>query len=362
VTFAPDLPVSGEFHLYVTSDGQGLGAFVKVKESGRLLFNALEWNEYGQLVPSVGQDGEMIMQFVGDYSAPPIGGTLMELYYGTTDNYVKLTGGTFTSSNENVVKAFSPTAEEPYYSLTAMGFGTATITYTNGNVTYTAKVTIELPVNPAIYSEHTRSEGTYLTGADYDPDEDLVLWLMGEEGMTEAEARAVTVSLGDETHTEIVVEPVARKGGGYDVKITLPAGMDISGELSLMPQVPHWWGVPIMIRANEERGIEYRINSITLKDESYRVMTEIPADGFYAEVSVTNLSSTSTDTLVLAAYDENGKMVGTWFLYANPQIDQTFVLGVYIENDDGEIATLKAFMLPMLGSLQPLANTVKIGK
>ena len=108
------------------------------------------------------------------------------------------------------------------------------------------------------------------------------------------------------------------------------------------------------------RGIEYLINGITLRDNYYQSIGAIPRGTFYAEVSVTNLSSTTTDTLVLAAYDKNGKFLKTAFLYANPPIGYTFVLGTSIDNANGEVAKLKALMLPVLGGLTPLAVSVEL--
>lgn len=109
------------------------------------------------------------------------------------------------------------------------------------------------------------------------------------------------------------------------------------------------------------RGVEYRINGITLRDSAYQSISAIPRGTFYAEVSVTNLYAEAMDTLVLATYDSSGKMLGMSFLYANPQIGQTFVLGTGIDNSKGEVAKIKAFMLPMLGGLTPLAESAELG-
>ena len=104
------------------------------------------------------------------------------------------------------------------------------------------------------------------------------------------------------------------------------------------------------------RGTEYRINGITLRNSAYESIDAIPKGMFYAEVSVTNLSSETVDTLILAYYGADGRMVGLSFLYANPPIGYTFMLGTSINNSAGNIAQLKAFMLPMLGGLTPLAE------
>ena len=111
----------------------------------------------------------------------------------------------------------------------------------------------------------------------------------------------------------------------------------------------------------EGRGTEYLINGISFRGEDYQPVEEIPAAPFYAEVSVTNLSSVTTDTLVLAAYDRDGRMLDMWFMYSDPAVGQTVVLGTLVDNSDGEIAILRAYMLPMLGGFVPLARSVSVG-
>ena len=106
------------------------------------------------------------------------------------------------------------------------------------------------------------------------------------------------------------------------------------------------------------RGVEYHINAISLLDSGYTPVDAIPTGSFYAQVSVTNLSSQTVDTLILAAYDADGRMVDLYFLYADPQVGQTFTLGVRIDNSNGNIAELRAYMIPMLGGTVPLANSV----
>lgn len=109
-----------------------------------------------------------------------------------------------------------------------------------------------------------------------------------------------------------------------------------------------------------DRGIEYELAGITLRSNGYQPISSIPAGSFYAEVSVKNRSSTTMDTLVLASYDKNGRLLDLNFLYANPQIGQTFTLGALLDDSDGEIYKLKAFMLPMLGGAVPLGNVAEL--
>ena len=98
---------------------------------------------------------------------------------------------------------------------------------------------------------------------------------------------------------------------------------------------------------------------ISLLDENYQSLAKIPKDKFYAEVSVKNLSSETMDVLVLATYDVSGRFLGMQYLRSNPPIGYTFVLGTTIDNSDGDIATIKAFVLPILGSMVPLAESME---
>ena len=111
----------------------------------------------------------------------------------------------------------------------------------------------------------------------------------------------------------------------------------------------------------EGRGEEYKINGITLLGSDYEPAQGIPTGGFWAQVSVTNLSSESMDTLILTAYDKDGRIQDMYFLCADPQVGQTFTLGVWIDNSDGSIAELRAIIIPVLGgSMIPLAHGVGV--
>lgn len=108
------------------------------------------------------------------------------------------------------------------------------------------------------------------------------------------------------------------------------------------------------------RGIEYKITGISLLDGNYTPISKIPTGTFYVETSVKNLSSTTMDTLVLATYDKDGRFLGMQYLRSNPPIGYTFVLGTSLNNSSGDIAKIKALMLPVLGGVVPLAESVEL--
>lgn len=109
------------------------------------------------------------------------------------------------------------------------------------------------------------------------------------------------------------------------------------------------------------RGIEYQINGIILKSSStYEVIDSIPDSSFLVEVSVTNVCADDTDAVILAYYKENGQYIGMQYLYTKSQAGQTMRFGASVDNTKGEIAKIKAFVLPTLGSPIPLANSAEV--
>ena len=114
------------------------------------------------------------------------------------------------------------------------------------------------------------------------------------------------------------------------------------------------------ITKGQNRGIEYRIEELTFRNiDTYETLDSILSGDFLAEVTVTNLSSTETDTVLLITYDKSGRMLDMSYLYANPQIGQTITLGTKIQNSKGQVGKVKALVLPNLADPTPLANAVE---
>ena len=104
-------------------------------------------------------------------------------------------------------------------------------------------------------------------------------------------------------------------------------------------------------------GVEYVINNILLRDGStYEPVSGIPAGKLLAEISVTNLCSTHTDTVMLVTYDKDGRMLDLGFLYAGVPVGSTFTFGMEVDNTDGKVGEIKAFVLSSLNSTLPLAE------
>lgn len=108
-----------------------------------------------------------------------------------------------------------------------------------------------------------------------------------------------------------------------------------------------------------DRGIEYTVNGLSLRDSTtFEVLEGIPKGKFLVEVSITNLSATETDTVLLVYYTAKGQMVGMNYMFANTPVGYTAVFGAAVDNSGGTIGIIRAFVLPTLGNPTPLADGV----
>lgn len=110
-----------------------------------------------------------------------------------------------------------------------------------------------------------------------------------------------------------------------------------------------------------DRGIEYKINDLSIRDiDTFEPLEDIPEDDFLVEVSVTNLEATETDTILLVYYTDEGQMLGMNYMFANTPVGYTATFGASVDNNNGNIGIIRAFVLPSLGNPIPLANSAEI--
>lgn len=109
------------------------------------------------------------------------------------------------------------------------------------------------------------------------------------------------------------------------------------------------------------RGIEYTINSMGMYDvDTHEAYGNIPVDQFLLEVEVTNDSSTEVDAIMLVQYSPDGQMLDMEYLYSNTEVGKSALFGAMIDNRDGSIGCIKAFVVPTVGNMIPLAESVEI--
>ena len=109
---------------------------------------------------------------------------------------------------------------------------------------------------------------------------------------------------------------------------------------------------------NVEDRIEYRINSVTLRDISGNSLQSIPKGTFLATVSFTNVSSSTDAVIILAEYTDAGAFKGLMYIQTEAvPIGSTIKLSIPVDNSNGDIAKVKAFCWKSFGSLTPIENS-----
>ena len=148
--------------------------------------------------------------------------------WGTeTDN---TTGGTLTSGDESIVQVKAervtvPTGIVTYYAISFIGVGTAQLIYTDADGAHVQSVTVDIPEGAGLYTARERSAAVFAQDLIYTGDE-IVLYSMSADGYTQAQVDNLEAAINYEAHDRLTVETLPREDGNYDVKLTIPAGLD----------------------------------------------------------------------------------------------------------------------------------------
>ena len=104
----------------------------------------------------------------------------------------------------------------------------------------------------------------------------------------------------------------------------------------------------------------YSLLSLTLRDGSGKIITSIPAGNFYAEAKVKKVKNADPALIMLVAYTREGKMLSTAYLRADVPIGTSYDLGSWIDNEDGKVGEVKAFLLSSLNNPIPLSEAISV--
>lgn len=107
-----------------------------------------------------------------------------------------------------------------------------------------------------------------------------------------------------------------------------------------------------------EEPVDYRINSVTIKDMSGSELASIPTGTFLATVSFTNVSSNADTVIILAQYTDAGAFKGLMYIQTEDvPTGSTIKLSIPVDNSNGDVAKLKAFCWESFASLTPMGNS-----
>jgi len=113
------------------------------------------------------------------------------------------------------------------------------------------------------------------------------------------------------------------------------------------------------VTVTERLAEEYKINSITVRNNDGTVLSEIPSGSCLATVSITNLASEGNTLVFLAAYTSTGQYQGMmWVSVEDLPIGATIKVTLPVDNADGKIENLKAFTVASFSNLTPLGEAV----
>lgn len=101
---------------------------------------------------------------------------------------------------------------------------------------------------------------------------------------------------------------------------------------------------------------DYTIDRFGIKTQQGEELAEIPAESFIAEATITkNTDRENADYLVIASYDSDGALIGINYSYASMVQGNQYSFGTLVKNDEGNIASIKAFVWDGLSTMEPLA-------
>ena len=102
----------------------------------------------------------------------------------------------------------------------------------------------------------------------------------------------------------------------------------------------------------------YRLNGITVRDTDGKALTAIPKSLFLATVSVTNIASLDSPTIMLAAYTDKNQFTGVFYVTLKSPIGGTIEATLPVDNSGGNIAQLKAFAVNSFADMSMIGNPV----
>lgn len=103
---------------------------------------------------------------------------------------------------------------------------------------------------------------------------------------------------------------------------------------------------------------EYRVGELRMENQSGEVLTSIPKGSFWVSVPLTHLQDSGNAVVMLAAYNAAGQYLGVLCAGAEelPK-NSTVRLSLLVDNSRGDVAQVKAFVVPSLSDVMPIGTT-----
>ena len=107
---------------------------------------------------------------------------------------------------------------------------------------------------------------------------------------------------------------------------------------------------------------DYRLEGITVQTTAGEKLQELAREKLLVSVSVRHMQGTDEATVMLAQYDAEGRYQGlVWLTLDEMPLDMALKVTLPVDNSDGKIVNLKAFVVGSLLSPAPVGSAVSFG-
>lgn len=183
---------------------------------------------------------------------------------------------------------------------------------------------------------------------------------------------ALTLGAGDQEYLVAAVSPATAKNTACTWRSSAPAVASVSAQgrvealaagqaVITVTTVEGDFTASCTVTVTERSQTEYRINGITLTDAAGADLEAIPQGSFWVTVSLTHMAAEGDAMVMLASYDASGRYLGMLCARAEDlPVGSSIRLSVWMDNSNGEIAHVRAFLVPSLANLTPIGESVGI--
>ena len=104
----------------------------------------------------------------------------------------------------------------------------------------------------------------------------------------------------------------------------------------------------------------YAIGSLQILNGDGQPLENIPENDFHVNAEILMSEGAADAFVILAAYDQNGKMLHVYCTETDTE-SESGVSDIRVENADGTVEEIRAFLVPSLEMPTPLCPSVSIG-
>ena len=177
---------------------------------------------------------------------------------------------------------------------------------------------------------------------------------------------AITLSIGEETSLTVSTEPslatlptLTWKSSDNSVVIVDENGrVDAVGTgMANVTATGGGFSTSCKITVEDKQDNEYKLGTLTVRDENGKALSAVPSGSFYVTVPITKKTENGNAQVLLATYNDKGQYKGMMLVKVEdvPK-GGTIKVSILVENNSKDIKQLKALVTSGFGSFTPLGE------